>query len=312
MNEIEKGIVQTLIFYDIFEKPLTPLEIFKYLPLQNRQISFFEFKKALETSESLKKIKEERAGLFFLAGRSELLKIREKRIKESQLKLKKLKNISFILFFVPFLRMAALTGSLTIQNAKASSDLDLLAVARKNRLWTTRAFLIFFTQIFGVRRHGQKIKDRLCLNCFLTQDSLSIEKEAKPRDFFSAQEYGRLIPFLEKEPSIAAVFFKKNEWINEFLNFFPWPQNFLFKKRNSCFKEFPASFLEWGLAGKKGEWLEKKLGSWQNKRIEAKLSLSPEDQIFVSSRCLMFHPRSKGRKTMKEWREKEKIIIDQI
>jgi len=312
MNEIEKGIAQTLIFYDIFEKPLTPLEIFKYLPAQNRQISFFEFKQILKTSESLKKIMNSQAGLFFLAGRTDLLKTREKRMKESQLKFKKLKNISFVLFFIPFLKMAALTGSLTIQNAKFSSDFDLLVVAEKNRLWLTRAFLIFFTQIFNIRRHGQKIKNRFCLNCFLTRDSLEIKEGAKPRDFFSAQEYGRLIPILEKEDGAGKSFFKENRWLGRFLNFFPRPENFLFKKKVSRAKIIPAKMMERLLKGRMGDWLEKKTGEWQKRRIDSKPPSRPEDQIFVSPQCLIFHPQSKGERILDEWRTKEKKLINQI
>ncbi len=312
MNEIEKDITKVLVFYDILEKPLTSLEIFKYLPAQKRQISFFEFKKILETSEPLKKIINRQAGLFFLFGRADLLKIREARMKENQLKLKKLKNISFILFFVPFLKMASLTGSLTLQNAKASSDFDLLVAAGENRLWTTRAFLIFITQVFGARRHGQKIKNRFCLNCFLTQNSLKIKKEAKARDFFSAQEYGRLIPVLEKESGVAAAFFKENRWLGDFLNFFPQPQNFLFKTKISFAKKIPAQVLESLLGGHAGDWLEKKMGDWQKKRISSKPPHLPEDQIFVDQDCLIFHPQSKSKKVLAEWQIKGNKLINQI
>ena len=312
MDNLEKSILQTLIFYDILEKPLTALEIFRYLPVQNRLVSFFELKQVLANSPEIKKLTEESRGLYFLSGQADLIEKREKRIKESQLKLKKLKEISWVLFFVPFLKMAALTGSLTLQNAKMSSDFDLLVVVKEGRLWTSRAFLILITQILGLRRYGQKTRDRFCLNCFLSQKHLKIEKEAKARDFFSAQEYGRLIPILENKPEIARDFFKENRWISEFINFFPWPQNFLSKKEVSYFKKFPVRILEWMLENRLGERLEEKLGSWQSRRINSKLSLSPEDQIFVGSQCLIFHPQSKSEKILRASHQKEKLLINRL
>lgn len=310
MDNLEKAIAQTLIFYDLFNRPLTALEIFKYLPAQKQKISFFKFSQILDSSKALKEIIGSKSGLYYLINRQNLILEREKRTKISQLKWKRLKRISRILFLVPFLRMAALTGSLTFFNSQRQSDFDLLVVVKTGRIWLARTSLTLLAQILGVRRHKSKTADRLCLNCYLTEKSLAIKKEAKPHDFYSAQEYSRLIPLIKKTEEIYDKFLNQNQWLGEFINSFPWPQNpGLFKKIPKKWQKIPAQVLEWILAGKIGESIEKKLGKWQGKRINSQLRFLPDDQIYADGTCLMFHPQSKSRQILAEYYSKKEKLL---
>lgn len=309
MNETEKAISTVIVYYDLLKRPLTLLEIFKYLPAQSRKICFSEFKNLIENSTFLKKHLQSEKGLYFLKQRETLIQIREKRTKISQIKWKKLQKAVKILALTPFLKLVAATGSLTAYNAKQESDLDLLIIAKDNRLWFTRIFLTTLAGLTGKRRHGKKTKDRICLNCYLTQSHLEIKRQTKPHDFHSAQEYSRLIPVLEIEKSIYEKFTASNKWLAEFCYAYPWTQ------KNTCKKIKPNYFLnrlriavEFLFQGKTGDKLEKKLGELQKKRMGKKRESSPSDQIYVSRDYLMLHPGSKSYSLMRELNEKINIL----
>lgn len=303
MSTLEKDTISTLIYYNLLDRPLTELETYRYLLGPSQKVSFFEFQKALANLVATKRIVTQQ-GLYFLPGRSSLLAIREKRLKLAQVKWRKLKKLARWLAFVPFLRMAAVTGSLTAYNTRSESDFDLLIVAKTGRLWLARSFVTTLTALLGVRRHGHLTKDRICLNCYLTEDSLEIKPQAKPRDFHSAQEYGRLTLLFETEAGIYQNFLISNAWLEEYLNSYPWPNQ-------KTDKEIPINKIanrcrrlaEKLLSGKIGERLEKKLGAWQTSRINQKSETQPADQIFVSQNCLMFHPQSKSYSLMRKFEE---------
>lgn len=299
MTPLEKAIIIPIIYYDLLDRPLTALEIFKYLPALKPEVSFFEIQQTLANSDWLKKHLTASHGLYFLTGRDKLINLRSERLKLASLKWKKLRGLIKKLTLVPFLRLVAITGSLTAHNTQPDSDFDLLVVAQNNRLWLARTFLTGLTGLLGIRRHHAITRDRLCLNCYLTQDGLEIKEEAKPRDWHSAQEYGRLTPVLEIERGLYQKFSAQNSWLKEFLSSYPWP-NFVGAKKikPSRLLSLARRVIEWALNGSIGKRLEETLGQWQSRRIRQKNENQPADQIYISPTCLIFHPHSKSYELM--------------
>lgn len=307
MTDQEKSTIAPLVYYDLLEHPLTALETFKYLRANGPEISFSDIRQRLKKMPEI----EQQNGLYFLAGRKILIATRQKRLKLTQLKWKKLKKLGRFLALTPFLRLAAVTGSLTAYNAKELSDFDLLIILKKNRLWLGRVLLTGLVGILRKRRHGQVTQDRICLNCYLTEESLEVTKEIKPRDFHSAQEYGRLTPLLQIKKGIYSNFTQVNLWLADFLKNYPWPNNVNAKKiQPPIIFNLIRQALEWPLAGKIGDWLEKIAGQWQSERINKKRQDEQpgRDQVFVSNDCLMFHPQSKSDKLMREFNLKMQQI----
>jgi len=313
MIQTDRAILAPLIYYDLLDRPLTALETFKYLRAKGPEISFFGVWQELKKSSTLKNHLQRKNGLHFLTGRETLMPIRQKRMKLAQLKWKKLKRFSKYLALVPFLRLVAVTGSLTSYNTKEQSDWDLLIIIKKNRLWLGRLLLTLLVGALGKRRHGNLTQNKICLNCYLTEENREITAEAKPRDFHAAQEYGRLTPILEANKVIYANFINANSWLNNFLKNYPWPNSHGAKKIQP-----PIIFIrlrqitESLLGGRVGEALERATAQWQNKRINKKRQNEQPglDQIFVSNDCLMFHPQSKSDKLMKEFNLKMTRLTD--
>ncbi|KKT26911.1 MAG: hypothetical protein UW11_C0005G0035 [Parcubacteria group bacterium GW2011_GWA2_43_9b] len=267
---MNQALTAPLIYYDLLERPLTALEVYRYLRADAPELSFFNVWQELKTAGTQASFIQEKNGLYCLSGRQKLIAARQKRLKLAQLKWKKLKIIGKYLALVPFLRLVAVTGSLTSCNTTKQSDFDLLVIVKKNRLWLGRLLLTGLVGTLGKRRHENFTQDRICLNCYLTENNLEITAQAKPRDFHSAQEYGRVTPVLEIKPGLYEKFIRANLWLANL------------------------------------DWLEKITGQWQNERIVKKRQgeRSNADQVFVSDECLMFHPRSKSDKLMKAFNRK--------
>ncbi|HCX28063.1 MAG TPA: hypothetical protein DHI91_02900 [Candidatus Portnoybacteria bacterium] len=310
MTSLEKAIITPIIYYDLLDRPLTALEIFKYLPAVKPEVSFFQIQQTLASSDWLAERIKTRQGLYFLKKRDGLLALRGDRLKLSQLKWKKLRTLVKRLALVPFLKLVAVTGSLTAYNTQPSSDFDLLVVAQSDRLWTARTFLTALTAMLGIRRHGRATRDRLCLNCYLTQAGLEIKHAAKPHDFHSAQEYGRMTPVLEIADGLYQQFLTQNSWLKDFLAVYPW-SNFIGAKKitPSPFLGILRRIAEWLLGDRIGERLEKTFGRWQGQRIRLKNENQPDDQIYTSSTCLMFHPHSKSYQLLQVFNQRLASLI---
>lgn len=321
MNQLNQAVISTLLYYHLLNRPLTSLELFKFLPPLNLSLRLGQFLKTLREQNSQSLIYQWQ-GFYFLR-RAELLKetqapaffaLRQKRTKISQLKWQKVKKMARLLPLVPFLQMLGVTGSLTLDNTHQNSDFDFLIIFKPGRLWIGRTAITLLLSLFGWRRHGEKTKDRVCLNCYLASSDLQIKPEIKPRDLHSAQEYGRLIPIWQVKPDIFFRFQAANDWIKDFVASYPWPATPNLKIiKSHRFLILVKKVLEWLLANQIGDWLEKWLATWQVRRISRKINQAdPADQIYVSEQCLMFHPQSKSLKILAQHQAQLKQLLTQV
>lgn len=69
-----------------------------------------------------------------------------------------------ILGAIPYSRAFPLVGSLAEGRARAESDIDLVVVAQKNRLWLNRALLVATVTLIGRRRTAKNRRGRFCFN----------------------------------------------------------------------------------------------------------------------------------------------------
>ncbi|MEJ2347829.1 MAG: nucleotidyltransferase domain-containing protein [Patescibacteria group bacterium] len=202
----EKEIL-SLIYHDIFDYPLTPLELIKWTAGE---------------SFKLKNIKDVKIGtqngFLFINGKegATLKRIMRKRVSER--KIAQARKAAKILSILPTIRMIGISGSLAMNNASEESDIDFLIITKKDTLWTTRLLSVALLKIFGVprRKYGEKNeKDKLCLNMWLDENDLVWDK--KDRNAFTAHEISQIIPLVNKN-EIYENFLSKNNWINNY-----WP-----------------------------------------------------------------------------------------
>lgn len=214
-KKLLKNILATIAYYDGFSYPLTSFEIWKHL-LRSNYFESEQEKNSVEIIDVLNELEndnlcryvENKNGFYFLKGKDFLV---EKRILADKLSSDKIKKIrKYVLWMkcIPFVRMIAVTGALAMKNAKNSSDLDVLIVLKSGKIWTGRTLITAVAFLLGKWRHKNKIKNRICLNCFITDKSL----EMITKDLFSASEYMFIFPIFGWR--VFNRFQIKNRWIS--------------------------------------------------------------------------------------------------
>ncbi|MFA6423013.1 MAG: hypothetical protein WCW17_01005 [Patescibacteria group bacterium] len=202
---------------------------------------------------------------------------------------RKAEKAAYYLEAAPFLRMVGVNGSLTSGKINQMSDIDFLIVTKSKRIFTCRFFVNFIIQILNLKRTNSKIAGRICLNRYITTDSLVIY----PYDIYHAKVYSTTVPILDK--NIYQKFIDENYWMNNFVEVKKNTE----KKHNKnilliCF----CIFFEHLLSGTMGNIIENILKNIQIKKIKNNsLTLKNKGLIIANDAMLCFHPTSLTRLT---------------
>jgi hypothetical protein len=265
-GSLERAILETLAYSDIFEYPLRLDELHRYLPTLADVDELPIVLSALNAQVGKSN------DFYFLRGREEIVQIRMQRAPHSGKLLPTALRYGRVLGALPFIRMVALTGSLAVLNISKNVDFDYMLVTKPGRVWTARAFAVLFNRI--VRRFGHTI----CPNLILSENAL----EWPLHDLYSARELCQMIPITGMQ--IYYRLLKMNEWATDFLpNAFQDHNRALSKNEP---RQVPAlqSLLEFPLRGRFGNRFEQ----WEmNRKIArfAKQAGFGEETVFNAEVC---------------------------
>lgn len=306
-KHLEKDILATVLYFDVFDMPLTAFEIWRYrigagrLGLDKRNdkespvlmSSIIEALARMSQNDLVRK----RKGMYVVPGREYLVEDRIVRMKRSDRKWRKLVSVARYMRMCPFVRMIAVTGRLATKQAGSESDLDVLIVMERGRIWTGRLLLTVFLHMIGKRRWGRYTRDRVCLNHFFSESSL----EVGLKDLFSAREYTVITPIFGWETF--CQFEQENQWIREYL-----PQwEFSMTSPISCLKdtEFVRSVRDFWERLFRLNALERYARRLQQEKIakNPKTHL-PGAHIVANDDALIFLPKPQGPKVFEKFMER--------
>lgn len=298
---LSKFVLATIVYYDTLEYPMTAFETWKHLLIPDgatdfSKVSLCAVEQALDALQVRGYITKQ-SGFWILPQREQLIFLRIQREKYAVQKLKRAAKLIRWCSWVPFIRMIALTGSLSMKQGDRSSDWDLLVVLKGGAIWTGRFLLTLWLTLLGRRRHGKYITDRACLNCYLTDSAL----EVPLKDVFSSHEYRFLYPIVGKDTF--RTFELANRWIARYRpHFFPTEVSSLFLLPTQKWIEKCQYFLERLLTH---QWLEAYLCQYQRKRIEQNPKTRlPGGFILASEEALVFLPEPKGPKVFEAFKKR--------
>ncbi len=278
---------QTVCWFDIFGQPVNAKEIHRFL--FSAKASQKDVEKVLAKDSRIGKS----FGFYFPRGRSALVLKRCAHHHRAEKLWGEVLRHRFIFRLTPFLKLVAIGNTLAMGWPKKNSDIDLLVVAEKNRLFTTRFFLTLFTQIFGMRRSKRKIARRFCLSFFLTENSLDLEKIKIGReDPYLAFWVTTLVPIYGE----GEEFFATNGWIKKYFPNLKLPA--IQKKIRQ------KSFLERILSGKSGDFLERILKKWQLARSRRKQKNCGRNAVVITEEMLKFHETDRRKEFLEKWKER--------
>lgn len=286
---ITDSVFATVAWFDVFDQPVSAEEAHKYLFW--KKASLAEVKKALKKDKRIS----ESFNFYFLKGRNAIVLGRCKRQYYAGKLWKKVFKNRFIFRWTPFVRLAAVGNTLAMGWPEKESDIDFFIVTEKNRLFTARLFLTFFTQIFRLRRHGKKISERYCLSFYRADESFDLSPlQIKPADPYLAFWAATLMPIwgnVRKELIIA------NRWVKAYFPNLEMDFPRLKKKLTWCEKL---------LGGHLGNFLEKRLKHWQLKRIRSKMqsNYTEKTSVVADEHILKFHENDRRREYWQEWQKR--------
>lgn len=316
MINLRNSILATLVYYDVFDFPLTLFEINKYLinPERIREgsqrasdsyginpsrlvkdpvLGAISFGQIAEGVDSLvgSGLIGSKNGFYFLAGRDPLYELRINREKIAAQKWKKFLRIAKWFQMVPYLRATLASGSLAVNNTDQKSDFDVLSVAKSGRLYACRLFLSLVASVFRARRtrYERSAPDKFCFNHYITDENMHIKHES----LFNAQTYVNLKPVLVGN-GIFGRFYTENIWLNKYVYNFKPAEEFILRKVN------PNPILAG--VGRLGEFILNSflgdiLENWSKKYQQKRIRNNPATyerggRVVFNDNELEFHPRS--------------------
>jgi Nucleotidyltransferase domain len=215
-GEEEKHFLRALLYFDIFNYPLTSEEVVRFSPAivnssPHQSLASLVSQKLLFRFQN-----------FYSLQDDQQLAIR--RIKGNALaneKMKIAKRFSKLVSLFPFVRAVMLSGSISKSYMDENSDIDYFIVTEANRLWIVRIALAIFRRIFLFNSHRN-----LCTNYFIDNQNLEI----RDKNIFTAIELCTTKPMFGR--STIEKFQKANEWAFSFL------PNFRLENAETPAKEF--------------------------------------------------------------------------
>jgi hypothetical protein len=203
MTTLQRDILCTVAYFDVFDHPLRLSEIHQYLPLQGVTLDAIEAACSVEPLRSrLSKIEDH----YFLESRSEKL-VADRRIKERRARWmwKAAIVMSHIIRRFPFVRAVFVSGELSKGVAGKHSDIDFFIVTAENRVWICRTAFAVFKRIFLFNR-----KKFFCYNLIASERHLQIRE----RNIYTAVEVVTVKPLFNE--NLYERFIRANSWTAQY------------------------------------------------------------------------------------------------
>ena len=256
---IERTILRTLYYFELFSYPLTEQEILRFAHNLKGDAESIPSEAVLQ--EKLRSLEEEgklfRFGEYFqTCDIPEWVGQRQENNSRADAMLPIARRIAGLIDAFPFVRAVFVSGSLSKHSMRPDSDIDFFIITEPERLWLARTLLVAFKKLFLFNSHKY-----FCVNYFIDTEHLEIEE----KNLFTATEVVTLLPMYGKE--WCQAFFSANTWA-----FHQFPQ----MPRRSM-KDVPPQkqgmlkrTLEYLLSGRFGNWLDQltlriTVGFWKRK-----------------------------------------------
>lgn len=243
MDAIEAAILRTVLYADVFKFPLTLREVHHFL-ISDQPVTTAQVEHTLATSPTVKQHLRQIQGYVVCTGHEDVTEVRAAHERASQQLIPLSLRYGTWLARLPFVRMVALTGALSMRNAVENDDLDYLLVTMPGRVWMARACAIVLVRL--VRLRGAEI----CPNYVLAEDTLV----QKRQDVFIAHEVTQMVPIYGHD--IYHAMRAANLWVSEYL---PNADEVFYAQQEQSIGSIWASFkraIEAIFAGRLGDSLE--------------------------------------------------------
>jgi len=197
--DLANAILHTAAYADVFDYPLTSIEIHRYL------IRIRTTREVVEQVLQEGKLLSNTGGYYTLHGRESLVEIRSKRESIADRLWPQAISYGRIIASLPFVRMVAVTGSLAMNNVEGDQDIDYMIVTAPGWLWLARALVL------AVSRWAAMRGVHLCPNYMVTERALAFPDQT----IYTAHELAQMIPLFGMD--VYERICRLNRWKDRFL-----------------------------------------------------------------------------------------------
>lgn len=293
---LHQAILSTLTYFDIFEIPVTKTEIIENL--------LFLKSNENEIDNELINIKNEDGYYSLNLKKSDY----EEKFERSKEYWKKVEKFRFLFSLCPFIKLVCVCNSLCINDTNEDSDIDLLIVTEKDKIFLARLFVTILTSLFRIRRHGQKIKMRFCLSFFVSESNMDFSKIAlKPYDIYLAYWIKTLQPICGDYKVYEKLISENESFMNDYFTNQTILKKDHFKERNYV-ENFIKKLTETIFSAK---FINSKCKAIQlNRALNKMHALSNQSGTIINDQMLKFHDNDMREKIRSKWEEKLSLIVE--
>jgi len=177
---LERAILQTVAYADVFDYPLAADEIHRYLVGLSASRAAV---RALLNNGNLPRALSRSGRYFSLCGRESAFETRKARAASASDYWRQAVRYGRRMSNLPFVRMVAVTGGLAMDNM-SDGDIDYLVITEPGRLWLCRAMIVGLVKVAAIKG------TELCPNYFLSERALVLDE----RNLFTAHEVTQMVP----------------------------------------------------------------------------------------------------------------------
>ena len=201
---IEMAVLHAVAYADVFDYPLAAGEVHRYLVGLAAPLAAVQA--VLRNGRLVPERLSQRQEYFTLPGREGIVETRRRRALASAQMWQQAVRYGLTIARLPFVRMVAVTGALTMDNVDPGDDVDYLIVTAPDRLWLCRAMVIELV-VKPAARRGIEI----CPNYLLSERALVLPEQ----NLFTAHEVVQMVPL--SGLSIYRRLCRLNDWAARFL-----------------------------------------------------------------------------------------------
>jgi hypothetical protein len=183
LDQLGLAILCTLAYADVFDYPLTPIQIHRYLIGVDTDRD--RVLRALDEDSWASRRLEQHGAYVTFPHRREVVKLRRRRAEVTAQMWPFALRYGRAIAALPFVRAVMLTGALAVGNVVPGDDVDFLIVTAPGRLWLTRAMVIGLVVKPAARRDHE-----VCPNYLLSEHTLDFEEQ----NLYVAHELAQMVP----------------------------------------------------------------------------------------------------------------------
>lgn len=271
----ERSIIDVLLYYDVFDHPLT----FEELRNNSKWNSLGrdEFNKSLDRLVSAGLVNKKQS-FYYINGKDWTVEARLSEQKRVARFMKIARYTSRIVASFPFVRGVFISGALSKERVEKKGDIDFFIITEAGKLWISRTLLVMFKKIFLFNSFKY-----FCLNYFIDEDTLEIPNKNR----YTATDIVTLIPVYNTDAY--RNFISANKWVYDYYPNYPERKpTFTVKPWSAPLKKFAEFILQNRMGKKLDNWLMQHTYKYRRKKFSA-MHEQKFDKAFVTQKNVSTH-----------------------